>query len=67
MSDSGLTASAHDPDSLSRSTVVLKLLTLFGLLYIFILSITLLGASFKLFGKTSPKRFFRRPQIRSSD
>jgi len=30
--------------------ILLKILSLFGLLYLFILSITLLGASFKLFG-----------------
>jgi len=59
MSDAGLIPSAHDQDSLSRRMVVLKLLTLFGLLYIFILSITLLGASFKLFGKDFAETIFQ--------
>ncbi|MEW6410881.1 MAG: Na/Pi symporter [Candidatus Zixiibacteriota bacterium] len=35
----------------SRASIVLRILVLFGLVYIFILSICLLGDAFKLFGK----------------
>ena len=37
--------------SLPRDSVFLKILLIFALLYLFILSITLLGSAFKLFGK----------------
>jgi len=40
------------------NNVVLKLLAIAGLLYLFILSITLLGASFKLFGKEFAEGIF---------
>jgi sodium-dependent phosphate cotransporter len=46
---SGQPITARFGSSFSYS-VVLKILSLLGLLYLFILSITLLGASFKLFG-----------------
>lgn len=43
----------------NHGTVVLKLLTLFFLVYLFILSITLLGSAFKLFGKEFAEAIFQ--------
>jgi len=43
----------------SRRSVVLKLLAIFALVYIFILSITLLGGAFKLFGEEFAKTIFQ--------
>ncbi len=42
-----------------RDLVILKLLAIAGLLYLFILSITLLGASFKLFGEGFAEGIFQ--------
>ena len=44
--------------SLPRDSVFLKILLIIGLLYLFILSITLLGSSFKLFGKDFVQTIF---------
>ena len=44
--------------SLPRDSVFLKILLIFGLLYLFILSITLLGSSFKLFGREFAETIF---------
>ncbi len=58
MTDSGLPAASPDVH-LSRTAVVFRILMLFGLLYLFILSITLLGGSFKLFGKGFAETIFQ--------
>lgn len=43
----------------SRSEIILKLLLLFALVYLFILSISLLGGAFKLFGKEFAQTIFQ--------
>ncbi len=54
-------APSDDPrfSTTSGQLIVLKLLLLFGLLYLFILSITLLGGSFKLFGREFAEAIFQ--------
>lgn len=45
--------------STPKGSTILRIIAIFGLVYLFILSITLLGASFKLFGKEFAETIFR--------
>jgi len=45
--------------SLPKDSVFIKILFLFGLLYLFILSITMMGCSFKLFGREFAEAIFQ--------
>ncbi len=59
MSDSTALGPNLPDGSNSRSLIFLKILFLFFLIYLFILSITLLGGSFKLFGEDFAKAIFQ--------
>lgn len=60
MTDGALVeTTSHEDESLSRKSLAARLLLLLALLYLFILSITLLGGSFKLFGKEFAEAIFR--------
>ena len=59
MTDSGIQESFHIQSRHGGKLIVAKLLALFALLYLFILSISLLGGSFKLFGKDFADAIFQ--------
>jgi len=59
MIDSGLPSATYDHEHMSRTSIILRILLLIGLVYLFILSITLLGSAFKLFGKGFAETIFQ--------
>lgn len=59
MAKPALTPDSIEPASPSGLGVVLRILLIFGLLYLFLLSITMLGTAFKLMGKDVASQIFQ--------